>query len=246
MASKRDYFYHGSIKRYTAVFSSLFADITIKKKTRNGEDMFLEVPVRFAQKQKSRDINKNYPELEGKSNGGFSKPSTMISYEIIDMQYATERMTSQFNKFAKDNVGSFNRTPYDITYNVHVSADKLNDGFQIIEQIIPFFTPSINVQIDEGVFGICNVPISLLAVSSNIDYSGLVSDKRIIEFTMIFVVRGWLYRDTATAHRISKTIFNLGDYRTEEIYETQTHEVSPRTAGPNDEYTIISETTNNE
>lgn len=46
MSSKREYFYHGTIKRYTAVFSSLFSDIFIKKRLRNDEVISLEVPVR--------------------------------------------------------------------------------------------------------------------------------------------------------------------------------------------------------
>jgi hypothetical protein len=238
----REYFYFGTIKRYTAVFSSIFKGIRVQK-VQNNTNISVEVPVRFAQKQKTRDANKTYPDMDNLS--GFTGASAMISYEIVDMQYAADRATSQFNQFAKNNKVSYNRSPYDLTFNVSITAGRLDDALQVIEQIVPYFTPSINITLDEGEFGINNIPIVLNSIGSSIEYEGLVSDTRTIIFTLVFTLKGWLYRNNRIANMISKTILNIGDFDDESLFYSYESEVVPNDAVITDEYEIIRTETNN-
>lgn len=244
MSSKREYFYYGVIKKYTAIFSSIFSDITIKKRKSDGTEYYTEVPIRFSQKQKDKDINNSYPNIDEKSAGGFSRNSIIIAYEIVDISYDPDRNTSQFNKFEHSGEFSYNRSPYNIVFNVYISSEKLDDALQILEQIAPFFTPSINVKIDEGIFGISNVPIILNSIGTNIDYQGLASDRRTIEFTLIFTMKGWLYRNKNVAKLITQTVFSIGDFDTNELFQTEITKVIPNTATINDDYIIEKEIIN--
>lgn len=234
MAANREYFYFGTIKRYTAIFSSIFKGIRIQKQL--GDTITsVEVPIRFAQKQKTRDANKTYPDMG--TLAGFTGASAMISYELIDMQYSSERTTSQFNQFSANNKASYNRSPYDITFNVSITAGKLDDALQIVEQIVPFFTPSLNVTIDEGEFGINNIPIVLNSIGSSIDYEGMVEEPRAIIFTLVFTLKGWLYRNNRVANVIKTTIINFGN-EDDELFATNISEIVPLDASKTDQYTI--------
>lgn len=238
----REYFYFGTIKKYTAVFSSIFKGIRIQK-VQNNANIYVEVPVRFAQKQKTRDANKTYPDMDNLA--GFTGASAMISYEITDMQYAPDRATSQFNQFSKNDKVSYNRSPYDLTFNVSITAGRLDDALQIVEQIVPYFTPSINITLDEGEFGINNIPIVLNSIGSSIEYEGLVSDTRSIIFTLVFTLKGWLYRNNRIANMISKTILNIGDLDDNSLFYSYESEVVPNNATITDEHEIIRTETNN-
>lgn len=237
MSSNREYFYHGTIKKMTAVFSSLFKGIQLKRSLPSGT-VYVEVPVRFAQKQKTRDANKTYPDLD--ISGGFAGAAAMISFEMVDLQFAADRTTSQFNRFAGSDASSYNRVPYDIVFNTYVTATKLDDALQIIEQILPFFSPAVNVSIDDGEFGVSKIPIILNSVGTELNYEGLVSENRTIVFTLIFTMKAWLYRNETNVAVINKTIVNIGDLGLpDNIYFTSSTEVSPRTNDPSDEFELI-------
>jgi hypothetical protein len=70
----------------------------------------------------------------------------------------------------------------------------IDDGYQLLEQILPQFTPDFTVtlnftEIDRKV----DVPIVLSAVSSVEDYEGDLMERRMITHTLIFQAKSYIF-----------------------------------------------------
>jgi len=69
------------------------------------------------------------------------------------------------------------------------------DGTQIIEQILPFFTPEFIVTVDfiPGMNKKYDLPIKLESVAMNNEYEGDFSTTRLIVWDLTFTVRGYIW-----------------------------------------------------
>ena len=86
---------------------------------------------------------------------------------------------------------------------MYVTTKNLNDGWQIIEQILPFFTPAYTVKVRN--FPLDNdsdtplptntydMPFILTAATWADDWTGDVGDRRIVEWNLEFTSKIWLY-----------------------------------------------------
>lgn len=234
----RPFFYHGTTKILVAAFASLFNDIHIQKEIDDGNHTLAlyKVPLRFSPKDKVLSVMREKP----RPNDGtpFMANSPMIAYEIADINYAPDRATSQLNRMPG---GMYNRVPYNFVFNMYITAKKLDHALQIMEQIVPFFSPSVNIQINQFVdnFKPTNIPLALNSVGLEIDYEGPASDNRNIIITMVFTMQAFYYRNETPGSVIKKTIMNVGDLQSEELWASLTSEVVPRTANKTDPYEII-------
>jgi len=128
----------------------------IKHFVRNEDGSASEkvVPITFGNYEKSialADIDQATLE---QGNWNFV-PRMVLSFE--GMTKAGERTTNKFQKLSKKieyegktllNYG-FNSVPYDFQFVLTLQARGLNEAFQIVEQILPMFRPSYNIQIQE-------------------------------------------------------------------------------------------------
>ncbi len=92
--------------------------------------------------------------------------------------------------------------PYDISFSLSVMTKKTEDGTKIVEQILPFFTPNMNVTLrikyhnenstsDDVI--LLDVPITLDGVSLNEDYEGDFASRRVITWDFEFNLKGKIY-----------------------------------------------------
>ena len=140
------HFYNESIKTAVAVFGSLFNNIVIKR--RDGK--FLPVPISYGPRVKWLEAQKQFKREEEM----FEKLLPRISYEIVAMNYDQDRKITNKQTVirAPDSLGIprqrvHSPTPYNLDFTMYVTTKNLNDGWQIIEQILPFFTPAYTVKV---------------------------------------------------------------------------------------------------
>lgn len=85
------------------------------------------------------------------ANAGVGQHLPRMSFFITDIRYDSTRMSRRNNKFynSEDVNGTISftypRTPYIIEFELGIYTKKWEDGLQIIEQILPYFTPSLTV-----------------------------------------------------------------------------------------------------
>jgi len=201
------HFYNETIKTAVAVFGSLFNNIVIKR--RDGK--FLPVPISYGPRVKWLEAQKQFKREEEM----FEKLLPRISYEIVAMNYDTDRKIT--NKQAiirtpdsldipRQKVHS--PTPYNLDFTMYVTTKNLNDGWQIMEQILPFFTPAYTVKVRN--FPLDNdsdtpiptntydMPFILTAATWADDWTGDIGDRRIVEWNLEFTSKIWLYGPATT------------------------------------------------
>jgi hypothetical protein len=118
------------------------------------------------------------------------------------MSYATQRKLNSAHKITRGvNTGgldfNFMHTPvpYDFNFSLHALFRNTEDGTQIVEQIVPFFTPDFTVtmkMIPEMALNM-DIPIELNSVTSTDTYEGDMDSRRIQTYQLDFTVKGYLF-----------------------------------------------------
>lgn len=190
------YFYHGLIRKYVAVFGTLFNNISIKRRDSSQNIVeVIKVPLSYAPKQKFLTRITTDPNLDKKV--GIQLPR--IGFEISGMTYDSQRKLNNLgvrSNTYNDNLGTvYNPVPYNIDFEMFVFVKNADDGTQIIEQILPFFkpefTPTINALPTMGIK--FDVPIILNSINVEDTYEGNFEQRRSIIWTLSFTMKASLY-----------------------------------------------------
>ena len=146
------YFYNDIIRTVTAVFGTLFNDISIKRLNSSGNTTSVQkVPLRYAPKQKW--YARVFEDASDTVKGDFATKLPSMGFEMVSIIYDTARKVSHLNKVRQGNVIANNRIegytppPYMMDYQLYCFSNKTTDWSQIVEQIIPFFDPTFNIPI---------------------------------------------------------------------------------------------------
>jgi hypothetical protein len=119
---------------------------------------------------------------------------------MTGMSYDPSRKKmSTVQNFALDSnnslVTQYVPVPYDYEFSLSIYVRNTEDGTQIIEQILPFFTPDFTVSVDfiPSLGQKYDLPIKLDSVSSSIDYEGDMSTTRLIIWDLTFTLKGYIW-----------------------------------------------------
>jgi hypothetical protein len=120
---------------------------------------------------------------------------------MTGMSYDSSRkQNSLIRNFSQSTTGlktQFNPVPYDFSFSLSIYVRNTEDGTQIIEQILPFFTPDFTVTVDfiPDMDPKFDMPIILNSVNTTTDYEGAGSDgaTRLITWDLEFTVKGYIW-----------------------------------------------------
>lgn len=143
-----EYFYHSITKKAVVAFGSLFNDIYVARYDSSGnETERVRVPLSFMTKQKFISRLNQDPEL----TSPFYMSLPRMCFEFSNMVYDSSRKNDTFQRSLSQNnsVYSFRygRVPYNLTFMLHIFAKNTDDALQIMEQVIPWFTPEYSVNV---------------------------------------------------------------------------------------------------
>tara|TARA_B100000029_G_scaffold423191_1_gene430259 strand:+ start:5637 stop:6575 length:939 start_codon:yes stop_codon:yes gene_type:complete len=206
-------FYHQTIRKYVALFGTLFNDINIEKKDSGGNVLSRQkVPIAYGPKQKfltrinqdaslDRQVAIQLPRLGFEMTGMAYDPVRKLN----TMGSLTHEETINGNRNVKK---MFNPSPYIFDFSLYAFVENAEDGTQILEQILPFFTPEFNVTVniitDMGLS--IDIPIIIQSATSEDSYEGEFSARRTIIWTISFMMKGFIYPDIKSGQSIIKTI----------------------------------------
>lgn len=206
-------FYHQTIRKYVAVFGTLFNDISIQKKNSSGNVVStIKVPVAYGPKQKFLTRLQNDPNLDSQ----ISIKLPRIGFEMTNINYDPERKLNPIGRQVKKTFDSgnqilktiYNPNPYTFDFSLFLFVENAEDGTQILEQILPFFTPeftiSVNILTEMGIK--LDVPIILNSASVEDEYIGDFTQRRAIVWTLDFTLKGFIYPNVKSSDKIIKSI----------------------------------------
>lgn len=233
------YFYHASTKKVVIAFGTLFNSIRIERNT--GE--FLDVPLSYAPTEHFiQTLNKK----EQGDDERVNKLLPRMSFSFDSPIYDSERQGDSLQKLTcQDADGArwqFSPTPYIYEVRLNIWTKYLDDRYQIVEQILPYFTPDFNVTINDSTnMGIKHdVAFELISVEDQDTYESAVVDKRTLITTLTFSAKVNFYHPVENGVTIRQAIVNLTPNLEEEVLKEQfTATLDPWTALPNDDFSII-------
>ncbi len=207
-------YYHHTLKRYVAVFGTLFNDLKIDRKDNNGTVIqSLTVPLTYAPVQKVLARVRQDPSFDRKEAAILPR----MGFEIIGMVYDGERKMNKMKntKRATSNTAFVDHilapAPYNIDIELTILSKYMEDGSKIIEQILPYFTPdwTPSVKMVDGIDMTLDIPIILNSVVSDISYEGDVGERSIMSWTLGFTIKGYFFGPTTQKKIIKFANTNL-------------------------------------
>ncbi len=206
-------FYHQTIRKYVALFGTLFNDINIEKKDSGGNVLSRQkVPISYGPKQKFLIRLREDPSLDRQvaiqlPRLGFEMSG--IAYDPIRKLNTIGALTHKESINGERNIKKmFNPSPYILDFSLYAFVENAEDGTQILEQILPFFTPEFNVSVniltDMGIK--LDIPIVLQSATSEDSYEGEFSARRTIVWTINFMLKGFIYPDIKSGQSIIKSV----------------------------------------
>lgn len=212
-------FYHGIVRKCIIGFGRLFSDVYIdRKKTDpvNGELVQrIRVPLSYAPKEKWLVRIDEDPTLENHTLTSLPR----MSFEIIAYTYDSLRKINRMQQMKNECVGAdengatFVNTPvpYNIDMSLYIVTKTQEDALQIMEQILPWFTPEYTMTINAvDNMGIkLDVPVVLNSVIVSDEFEGDFQTRRFVIHTINFQMKVSLFGPQTTQGVIGKTTVNV-------------------------------------
>lgn len=206
-----DHFYHQRIRKAVAVFGTLFNDIHIIRKNSSGNILSqTKVPLSYGPR---RDFLARIDQMNsaGTDERQVAIKLPRMSFEIVAMMYDASRQLPKMNycKKGSDVEGEgtklYSPSPYNISFQLSIYAKSQDDALQVVEQILPYFTPHYTLTInplDEFNDVKEDTPISLVGVTFSDDYEAMLEARRTIVYTLDFEMKMNLYKSTSVSESI--------------------------------------------
>jgi len=206
-------FYNQLTRKYTVLFGNIFNNITlVRTKPDSTELERYIVPIVYAPKEKYVTRSLEDPNFQKETSLTFPR----LSYNLVGMSPAPIRKQNQLLKIGKANtstglVTQYQGVPWDLTFELAVYARNIDDGYQIIEQILPFFNPTHTpyAEINATVGIKKDIPVTLESVDYQVQYEGDNESIRIVYWTFNFNMQVDYWGPIQTPKIIREVITNI-------------------------------------
>lgn len=217
-------FYHRTIRKMVVVFGTMFNDIEIVRYTQAGvAKEKMKVPLSYGPKERYLTQITSDPNLIKSINTIVPR----MSFNLDSLEYDVNRkQVSTLQNFASaTNTGvstQYLPVPYNFEFSLSVYVRNTEDGTQILEQILPFFTPDFTVVVDfvPSMNQKINVPIILNSVASTVEYEGAMNEgsTRMIVWDLTFTAKSFIWPPVKSGKIIKEANTNLNiDMTTKDI-----------------------------
>lgn len=213
-------FYNRIIRKLVVGFGNIFNDITLVRYNPDlSEAERMLVPIVYADKENYvRRLSEDY-NLDKKVQITLPR----MSFEMTGLSYDVSRKhntnTKNFAQTSSGVVAQYNPVPYNFDFNLYIYVRNIEDGTQIIEHILSYFTPDYTIKInmipEMGV--IKEVPIILNSTTQEVNFEGnRDAETRTVVWTLNFTVKGHIFGKVSTTNVIKASITNILNHITPE------------------------------
>lgn len=226
------YFYHQRIRKAVATFGNLFNNLYVVRKDSTGHGISqMKVPLSYGPQAKFLTRIREQPNLDTDTVVAIKLPR--MSFEIVAFDYDVERQLSKTQNYQQKGTAAsvrpkfFAPVPYNINFQLHIYAKSQDDALQIVEQIVPYFTPQYSITLKPFETDYPNVkedvPVILQGITFLDDYDGPLEQRRTIQYTMDFLMKINFYGPIAESKVITQSetfVNNMDGSRIQKIVVT--------------------------
>lgn len=223
------YFYHGSVRRYVALFGTLFTDIYIQRQSKLDDGSIKEETIKVPIRYGNGNMYLKVPQDDTREVKQVARVLPAMAFEIANIYKDVSRKTNATNRIqgstfdaAGKKAFQFNRVPYNFIFDLNIRTKNSDDMLQIIEQIIPAFDANLSVTIQDttGVAVEQDIIIALdeLSIEDNFDNE---MQSRLLEYKLTFELKGYLYKRTQNSI-VMKEVDIQGAYDDGTIFDSDT------------------------
>lgn len=218
-----EHFYHGTIRKVVVGFATLFNGIYLSRKGADGSEIErIKVPIAYGPQQKfirrldriGTDFDQQAVRLE--------TYLPRLSFEVSGLQYDSARklnsiqQTVGYSTQANTLRRRYERVPYNMNMNLGIMTKGTEDCFQIVEQILPYFTPEyvFTIKAIEGLDQDVDIPVVISSVnlSEGDDGSyGDYSNRKVNLASLQFSAKMYLYGPVKVQKTIALMDINIFD-----------------------------------
>ena len=184
---------------------------------------------------------------------GFDAPMAIklprMAFEMTSLTIDTTQKMPKRNKIVELHASDVTKkktikhwTSYDIGMSLYIMAKNQDDGLQIVEQILPYFTPEYNVTITpvDGFTHKQDVAVILGGVNIDDQYEGDFTERRVLIYQLDFVMKMKFYGPTGDQGVIREINIDFKDKgNVSDIMEQMDITINPTTADEDDNYTVV-------
>ena len=136
------YFYHQTSRKMVVGFGTLFNALEVQRTNSSDEvTEVVKIPLSYGPKDKMLTRISSDPSLNPK----VALTVPRMGFELTSMTYDGARKLNTINRNVKKGTTGlkkqFNGVPYNYEFALYIFVKNAEDGTQILEQILPFFTP---------------------------------------------------------------------------------------------------------
>ena len=207
------FFSHRTIRKVVVAFGTMFNDLIVTRTTQSGtQKEHFKVPLSYGAKEKYLTRITSDPTL----TKSIAALIPRISFNLDGLSYdPTRKQMSTLQNFSANTSTSLKTQYAPIPYNYEVSLSiyvrNTEDGTQILEQILPFFTPDFTVTVDfiPGMDQKYDLPVILNSVTSTVDYEGDMLSTRLVMWDLSFTVKGFIWPPIKSGEVIRQANTNI-------------------------------------
>ena len=214
-----NYFYNATIKRIVSVFGTIFNNIKISRFESGVATNTIHVPISYG--PRSKFLTRINEDANLSANKVAIKMPRM-SFEMTSIDYDAAAKLNKLNQTLQPVSGSndsqmtrlYQSVPYSIGMQLNIFAKNQDDALQIVEQILPTFSPEYTVTIKgiDGPSAKTDVPFILNSVSFQDDYEGDFNSRRTIIYTLDFSIKAKFAPGTGLAKIIKRASVALRQF----------------------------------
>jgi len=183
------HFYNHTLKKSVSVFGTVFNNLRVVKHGGVEE----RVPISYGPREKF--LARLAQSSRQDSHVAIKVPR--MAFEITDLSYDTNTSLNKMNNISMGGSTPSNRdflkqsVPYTLGMELNIISKTQDEALQIVEQILPTFTPEYTVAIKDmyGPGSSYDVPIVLNSVSVQNDYEGDFETRQNIVYTLSFTMK---------------------------------------------------------
>jgi len=191
------HFYNRTIRKVVVAFGTLFNDIQVVRFNKNGApQMRMLVPLSYGAKEKYLTRITSDPTLLKSVNTVVPRMSFNLDSLSYDMSRKKQSTIQNFSYTQNDGLKrQYAPVPYNFDFSMSIFVRHTEDGTQILEQILPFFTPDFTVTVNfiDDMCQTYDMPVILTSVTNNTDYEGDMMTTRLITWDLNFTAKGYIW-----------------------------------------------------
>jgi hypothetical protein len=190
-------YYNETIRKLVIAFGSLFNEIYLSKYDANDNvTEKVRVPITYGPKEKF--VRKLREDSTITDNAHVQITLPRFGFDITTYLYDPTRKVNKMKKISMEsnNVESsmWAEVPYNINFGLYLFTRNVTDNLQIVEQILPNFSPDFTVTLKMNKLATkVDVPVILNSVATNEDYEGDFGNRRLITTVFDFTAKAYLY-----------------------------------------------------